>query len=79
MHGPVTATPRLFYGMEIEKYLVIKKAESVNDSAFLREKLTVISCLLYNYYTVDTKKALNDAAKCLILLVGATGFEPATT
>jgi hypothetical protein len=35
--------------------------------------------LLYENYTVEIKKALSIAAKCLILLVGATGFEPATT
>ena len=56
-----------------------KSGATNTDSAFSMLEIMSNQFLLYKNYTVETKKALNDVAKCLILLVGATGFEPATT
>jgi len=59
----------------ILKAQMIKAESVINWLRFLREKLNCISFLLYQNYTVETKKALNDAAKCLIFLMGHRGLE----
>jgi hypothetical protein len=56
-----------------------KSGATHTDSAFSMLEIMSNQFLLYKSYTVETKKALSIAAKCLILLAGANGCEPATT
>ena len=62
-----------------ELFINNKSGATHTDSAFSMLEIMSNQFLLYKNYTVETKKALSIAAKCLIFLVGATGFEPATT